>query len=60
MRDASFAIEGIKTWLDAAVPVYRLLGSPERLRAVHPEVEHRFPPEAREAVYRLLDDALKP
>jgi dienelactone hydrolase len=59
-RDANFAIEGVKACLDAATPVYRLLGHPERLRAIHPDAEHTFPSEAREAAYRFVDDALKP
>jgi dienelactone hydrolase len=59
-RDENFEVEGVRTCLEAAAPVYRLLGHPERLRAVYPEAEHTFPREAREEADRFLDDALKP
>lgn len=59
-RDENFAVEGVRTCLDAAAPVYRLLGHPGRIRAVHPEAEHAFPREAREAAYRSIDGWFKP
>jgi hypothetical protein len=59
-RDANFEIGGVKACLDAAGPVFRLLGQPGDLRAVHPEAGHSFPREARDAAYRLLNETLKP
>jgi dienelactone hydrolase len=58
--DANFPMAGVTACLESAAPVYRLLGHPERLRAVHPEAGHSFTPEGRAAAYRFLDDTLKP
>lgn len=59
-QDANFDVAGVKVCLDAAGPVYRLLGHPGRLRATHPEAGHAFPREAREDAYRFLDEQFKP
>jgi dienelactone hydrolase len=59
-RDANFEIGGVKACLEAAGPVFRLLGQPGHLRAVHPEAGHSFPRGARDAAFRLLDETLKP
>jgi hypothetical protein len=42
----------------AARPVFKLYGHPDRLRVEHPEVGHDFPPEMREAAYKLFDKVL--
>ena len=60
MHDANFAVEGVKVCIESAAPVYRLLGHPERLRAVHPEAEHAFPRSSRDAAYRFIGERLKP
>jgi dienelactone hydrolase len=59
-RDANFPLAGVTTCLESAGPVYRLLGHPGRLRAVHPEAEHAFPAASRAEAYRFIDDSLKP
>ena len=59
-RDANFDVEGVRACLRSAEPVYRLLGHPGRLRAVHPEAEHAFPEPSRIAAYRFIDERLKP
>jgi hypothetical protein len=59
-RDGNFAVEGVRACVEAAAPVYQLLGAPDRLRAVYPDAEHDFPPEVREAAYQFLDTTLKP
>ncbi len=53
--DANFAVEGVRTCLDAARPVYELLGVGERLRAEFPDAEHDFPEPQRQAAYAFLD-----
>lgn len=57
-RDANFAVEGVRVCIGSAGEVYRLLDAPDRLKAVYPDAEHDFPPEAREEAYRFLDGAL--
>jgi hypothetical protein len=42
----------------AARPVFKLLGHEDRLRVEHPDCEHDFTPEMREAAYRLFDKVL--
>ncbi len=59
-RDANFAVAGVRTCIDAAGPVYRLLGHPDRLRAAYPEAEHTFPPATRDASYQFIDARFKP
>jgi dienelactone hydrolase len=56
--DANFAVKGVRVCIDAATPVYELLGAPERLRAVYPDAEHDFPPREREAAYEFVGRAL--
>jgi acetyl esterase/lipase len=60
LRDENFAVEGVRACITAAEPVYRLYGRADRLKAVHPDAEHDFPPAQREEAYRFLDRALKP
>jgi len=57
--DSNFAVEGVKDCLDAAAPVYALLGAPGRLVAVHPDCGHDFPPEVRRQAYDFIADALR-
>jgi len=42
----------------AARPVFKLYGHEGRLRLEHPDCGHDFPPEMREATYRLFDAVL--
>ena len=58
-RDANFEVDGVKVCIAAARPVYQLLGAPDRLRAVHPDAAHDFPPEVRAEAYAFLDEALR-
>jgi dienelactone hydrolase len=57
-HDANFEVEGVRVCLDAARPVYRLLGAENRLEAVFPEAEHDFPDASRRAAYAFLDREL--
>jgi len=59
LRDANFEVEGVRTCIAAARPVYELLGVPDRLVAVYPEAEHSFPRAARIQAYAFLDHFLR-
>jgi dienelactone hydrolase len=59
LHDANFEVEGVRVCLEAAKPVYRLLGVPDRIVAVHPDAEHSFPAASRQAAYAFLDRYLK-
>lgn len=54
-RDANFEVEGVKRCIDAAAPVYKLLGADDRLVAVYPDAEHDFPRAERQRAYEFLD-----
>lgn len=58
--DANFEISGVHDCLNAARPVYELLGAAENLVAVHPDCGHGFPPEVREQAYAFVDRMLHP
>ena len=45
--------------LNAAAAVYRLYGVSQNLKVEHPDCEHEFPPEVRDAAYRFLDQHLR-
>lgn len=59
-RDSNFAVAGVREVIDAAMPVYKLFGKPERLKALYPDCEHEWPKPMREEAYRWLDRWLKP
>jgi dienelactone hydrolase len=59
-HDDNFEVQGVKLCLDAARPVYRLLGVPDHLQAVFPDAAHSFPEASRRAAYAFLDRYLKP
>jgi hypothetical protein len=42
----------------AARPIFKLHGQENRLRVEHPDCPHDFPPEMREAAYKLFDTVL--
>jgi len=55
MEDSNFEVSGVKDCVSAAMPVYRLLGSDDRLTVKHPGCGHDFPPEVRFEAYAWLD-----
>jgi dienelactone hydrolase len=57
-RDSNFRADSVDRIALAARPVFRLYGHAERLRVVHPDCGHDFPPEMRTAAYRLFDAVL--
>jgi acetyl esterase/lipase len=58
LRDANFDVEGVRVCMTAARPVYELLGTPNRLVAVYPDVDHSFPRQERQKAYAFLDQFL--
>ncbi len=58
LHDDNFDITGVHECLDAAAPVYKLLGVPDHLRANHPDCPHDFPDAARAQAYEFLDKQL--
>jgi len=59
LHDANFEVKGVRVCLDAAQPVYALLGATDRLSAVFPDAQHAFPKKARSRAYEFLDRMLK-
>lgn len=55
LRDDNFDIDGVRECVKAAQPVYKLLGHPHRLQAVHPESAHDFPEAERKRAYEFFD-----
>ncbi len=58
-KDSNFRADSVDRIAAAARPVFKLLGHEERLKVEHPDCEHDFPPEMREAAYALFDKALR-
>lgn len=59
LNDDNFGVESARRCVEAAMPVYRLLGAGDRLKADYPPGGHDFPPEARERAYAFVDEVLK-
>jgi dienelactone hydrolase len=57
-KDGNFKADSVDRIAAAARPVFKLHGRPDRLRVEHPDCGHDFPPEIREAAYKLLDTVL--
>lgn len=60
VRDSNFEVSGVREVMEAAAPVYRILGQPERLSALYPDGAHDWPADARETAYQWLDRWLMP
>lgn len=54
INDANFEVSGVKDCIDAATPVYELLGAKDRLKVLYPEAGHDFPPDVREKAYAFV------
>lgn len=57
-KDSNFRADSVDRIIAAARPVFKLHGHEDRLRVEHPECGHDFPPEMREAAYKLFDAVL--
>ncbi len=53
-HDSNFEVSGVRDCVDAAKPVFALLGAAGRLEAQYPEGGHGFAREARQAAYAFL------
>jgi len=58
LKDSNFRAESVDRIAAAARPIYALYDHAERLRVMHPDCEHDFPPEMRQAAYALFDSVL--
>jgi len=58
LKDANFEVSGVRDCVEAARPVYELLGAKDALVAVHPDCAHDFPPEIREQAYAFFERVL--
>lgn len=59
LHDHNFRSDSVDRIAAAARPVFDLYGHPERLRVLHPDCDHDFPAEMRQAAYRLFDEVLR-
>jgi len=57
-KDSNFRADSVDRIAAAARPVFKLLGHEDHLKVEHPDCGHDFPPEMREAAYRLFDKVL--
>jgi hypothetical protein len=57
--DTNFKWPSVDRIAIVAAEVYALYGHSENLQVEHPNCAHLFPPEMREAAYRLFDQNLK-
>ncbi|MCI0682681.1 MAG: hypothetical protein L0Y71_11300 [Gemmataceae bacterium] len=57
-KDSNFRMDSVDRIVAAARPVFKLFGHEDRLKVEHPDCGHDFPPEMREAAYKLLDEVL--
>jgi dienelactone hydrolase len=60
LKDGNFEVSGVRDCVAAAAPVYALLGAPDALGPVYPDVGHDFPPEVRRQAYEFVEQALQP
>jgi dienelactone hydrolase len=58
LRDANFAVVGVRKCQAAVEPVYQLLGKRDAVTFVYPDAEHDFPDEVREQAYQWLEKQL--
>ncbi|MGH7169178.1 MAG: alpha/beta hydrolase family protein [Gemmataceae bacterium] len=58
VKDSNFRADSVDRIAAAARPIFKLHGQENRLRVEHPDCGHDFPPEMREAAYKLFDAVL--
>ena len=59
LGDTNFKWRSVDDIFKAALPVYQLRQASNKLRVIHPDCGHGFPPEIRAMAYRLFDENLK-
>ncbi|MHC4400455.1 MAG: alpha/beta hydrolase family protein [Planctomycetota bacterium] len=60
LHDGNFQWKSVDECAKAARPVYELLGGKGNLIIEHPDSDHDFPDELREAAYTVIDSVLRP
>ncbi len=60
LGDSNFRSASVDRVAKAASEVFGLFGHPERLRVEHPDCQHDFPPDMRQAAYDFLDSVVGP
>lgn len=60
LRDSNFQHDSVDRVAAAARPIFELYGAGKSLEVLHPDCEHDFPNEMREAAYRTIDAVLRP
>lgn len=58
-KDHNFRADSVDRIAAAAGKVFQLYGHPGRLRIEHPDCEHDFPPDMRQAAYAVMDAVLR-
>jgi dienelactone hydrolase len=58
-KDSNFRADSVDRIAKAAMEIFKLYRHPERLRVIHPDCAHDFPPEMREEAYKLIDAELR-
>ncbi|WZO96764.1 alpha/beta fold hydrolase [Isosphaeraceae bacterium EP7] len=58
-HDDNFEVQGVRDCIEAAGPIYALLGAPDSLVAAYPDAEHDFPDATRLTAYEFLDKTFK-
>ena len=60
LHDNNFRLKSVDECAAAARPIYKLLGGEGKLIIKHPDCDHNFPQEQREAAYKVIDSVLRP
>lgn len=60
LHDSNFRWKSVDACAAAARPVYELLGGMGKLTVKHPDCDHNFPDEMRQASYAMLGSVLQP
>lgn len=58
LRDANFAVAGVRKCQTAVEPVYKLLGKTDAVTFVYPDAEHDFPDDIRQQAYAWFERQL--
>ena len=59
LKDSNFRSESVDRIVQAARPIFELHGHKENLRVEHPDCEHDFPNDMRQAAYSLIDQTVR-
>lgn len=60
LHDTNFEVSGVKDVMAKVGPAYKALGAADKVKAIHPDAGHEWPPEARAEAYAFVDKWLKP